>query len=441
MNDYLSRNPVWEHDDFVGRLAEMAWVMDKLERPSPQNCNVAGEPRLGKSSFLYQLYQRWTGLAVWLRLVTLPEYDSAALWQAMWTSWQGAVAGKAQQESTVSQLEPRAHFDALDEAIDAFVASSDERRIVFFVDDFDLLISSSGGIGQRDLDWLRSLATRYSGALAFVIGSTEPLARLTGRVMGETAVSPLANLFHNLSLGLLTIDNAVQLCQAAAASAGTTFTADEVSFLLQEVGSHPDLLKVACGHLLAAKRAGQRGVPLLETVAAAVRVDEHGQWLCQQLLARRTVAEREMLADLGNGRAVTDPIVLAQLQRLGLVTEDKALFAAAFRYWLRRQLTDERDQEQLATFISHRPEKRLVTIEEREVRLTPLENRLLAYFLQRANEVCAVEELLTDIWGEGKTRSVVEKGVSRLREKIEIDPKRPRYLISAWGEGYLLRSR
>jgi two-component system alkaline phosphatase synthesis response regulator PhoP len=86
------------------------------------------------------------------------------------------------------------------------------------------------------------------------------------------------------------------------------------------------------------------------------------------------------------------------------------------------------------------PEKKLVTIEDREVRLTPLENRLLAYFLRRANEVCTIEELLTDIWGAGKTRSVVEKGVSRLREKIEADPKRPRYLLSAWGEGYLLRT-
>jgi DNA-binding winged helix-turn-helix (wHTH) protein len=288
------------------------------------------------------------------------------------------------------------------------------------------------------LDWLRSLATRYGGALVFVIGSTEPLAVLTSRV-GGTAVSPLANLFHNIHLGLLNEGETAELCQAAAVAEGVAFTADEVAFLRQEAGGHPDLLKVACEHLLAAKRSGQRGVSLLETVAAAVRLDGHVQWLCQQLLARRAAAEREMLLNLADGRALADPILLTQLRQLGLVT-DSALFADAFRYWLRREPAVEPEREVQAAAINHKPEKKLVTIDEREVRLTPLENRLLAYFLGRANEVCTVEELLTDIWGAGKTRSVVEKGVSRLREKIEADPKRPRYLLSAWGEGYLLRT-
>jgi two-component system alkaline phosphatase synthesis response regulator PhoP len=124
---------------------------------------------------------------------------------------------------------------------------------------------------------------------------------------------------------------------------------------------------------------------------------------------------------------------------LGLV-EDATLFADAFRYWLRRETAAEPERESQAATLTHVPEKKMVMGGEREVRLTPLENRLLAYFLARADEVCTIEELLNDIWGAGKTRSVVEKSVSRLREKIEADPKRPRYLLSAWGEGYLLRT-
>jgi DNA-binding winged helix-turn-helix (wHTH) protein len=278
--------------------------------------------------------------------------------------------------------------------------------------------------------------------LAFVIGSTESLALLTGRV-GESAVSPLANLFHNQHLGLLTPGAAEELCQAAARSEGTAFTADEIAFLHQEAGAHPDLLKVACGYLLSAKQGGQRGVPLLEMVVAEVRVDGHVQWLCQQLLARRTLVEREMLIALANGNMprhpATDPILLTQLRRLGLV-KGATLFADAFRYWLRRETAAEPERESQAATLTHVPEKKMVMVEEREVRLTPLENRLLAYFLARADEVCTIEELLNDIWGAGKTRSVVEKSVSRLREKIEVEPKRPRYLLSAWGEGYLLRT-
>jgi DNA-binding winged helix-turn-helix (wHTH) protein len=92
-----------------------------------------------------------------------------------------------------------------------------------------------------------------------------------------------------------------------------------------------------------------------------------------------------------------------------------------------------------STIFQHEPDTRVLYIDERIVRLTKLENRMLRYFVEHANEVCTVEALLENVWGAGKTRSVVEKGVSRLREKIEVDPKRPRYLLSAWGEGYLLR--
>ena len=433
MNDtFSSRNPVWNEAGFFGRSDELAWVIGKL-RHRPENCNVVGEPRIGKSSFLYRLVQQWDGVAVWLRLVELPEHDSAAFWQAMWQSWQQTVG----ETAVLTHPEPRAYFDALDEAIGKFIEGPSRQRIVFFIDDFDLLVN---GIGQRDLDWLRSLATRYGERLAFVIGSTEPLAMLTRRVVGETAVSPLANLFHSLHLGLLNESESAELCQATATAEAATFTADEVTFLLQEAGTHPDFLKVACTHLLTTKQNGQRGVPLLETTTAAVRLDGHIQWLCQQLLARRTETEREVLLGLGNGRSITDPIRLTQLRQLGLV-KGTSLFADAFAYWLRRHLADEPEPTEQAATISHMPEKKLVIIEEREVRLTPLENRMMAYFLQHADEVCTVEELLTELWGAGKTRSVVEKGISRLREKIEVDPKRPRYLLAAWGEGYLLRSQ
>ncbi|MCA9925463.1 MAG: winged helix-turn-helix domain-containing protein, partial [Anaerolineales bacterium] len=76
-----------------------------------------------------------------------------------------------------------------------------------------------------------------------------------------------------------------------------------------------------------------------------------------------------------------------------------------------------------------------------EVRLTPLENRLLVYFLEHVNTVCTIDELLANVWGPNKSRGVVEKGVNRLRVKIEQDPKRPRFILSARGEGYLLRRR
>jgi hypothetical protein len=90
--------------------------------------------------------------------------------------------------------------------------------------------------------------------------------------------------------------------------------------------------------------------------------------------------------------------------------------------------------------IIHMPEEKKAVMGEKQVYLTPLENRILSYLMEHANKVCTTEELLENVWGAGRSRSAVEKGVSRLRIKIESDPARPRYILSAWGEGYLLRT-
>jgi len=284
------------------------------------------------------------------------------------------------------------------------------------------------------------LVTRYGERLAFVISSTDPLTMLTARVGAEMAVSPFANLCHNLQLGLLTEREARDLCEQTAVAENATFTDEDITFLLQEAGAHPDLLKVAMSHLLTTKRAGKHGASAYEAVSVAVRLDGQVQWLCGQLLARLGEIERVVLRGLVNGTPASDPILLMQLRGKGIVVGERP-FADAFRYWVQREMgTETAVAAPSATVFKHEPDKRTLYVDERTVRLTKLENRMLRYFVAHANEVCTVETLLENVWGDGKTHSVVEKGVSRLREKIEVDPKKPRYLLSAWGEGYLLRT-
>ncbi|MEY8661786.1 response regulator transcription factor [Ligilactobacillus faecis] len=72
------------------------------------------------------------------------------------------------------------------------------------------------------------------------------------------------------------------------------------------------------------------------------------------------------------------------------------------------------------------------------VKLTPKEFELLAYFVKRAGKVLSREKLLNGVWGYdyvGQTR-MVDMHVSHLREKIEPDPKAPRYIQTLRGFGY-----
>jgi two-component system KDP operon response regulator KdpE len=77
----------------------------------------------------------------------------------------------------------------------------------------------------------------------------------------------------------------------------------------------------------------------------------------------------------------------------------------------------------------------------RELRLSDTEFRLLAHFVRHEGRVLTRDALLETIWGyayDGSTREV-DVYVRYLRRKLEPNPARPRYLLTAWGRGYQFR--
>ena len=76
-----------------------------------------------------------------------------------------------------------------------------------------------------------------------------------------------------------------------------------------------------------------------------------------------------------------------------------------------------------------------VTIEDQPIELTPKEFELLVYFMKRKDRVIDRDTLLDRIWNfdfSGQSR-IVDVHVSHLREKIERDPKHPKYLLTVRG--------
>lgn len=79
-----------------------------------------------------------------------------------------------------------------------------------------------------------------------------------------------------------------------------------------------------------------------------------------------------------------------------------------------------------------------VMVRGKEVALTPKEFSLLELFMSHPRRIWSREQLLEQVWGEdySKTNRTVEVHIRWLREKIEIDPKYPKYLVTEWGIGY-----
>lgn len=79
-----------------------------------------------------------------------------------------------------------------------------------------------------------------------------------------------------------------------------------------------------------------------------------------------------------------------------------------------------------------------VSVRGKKIELTPKEFELLIYFMKRKDRVIDRDTLLDRIWNydfAGQSR-IVDVHVSHLRDKIELDPKRPIYLVTVRGFGY-----
>jgi two-component system KDP operon response regulator KdpE len=85
--------------------------------------------------------------------------------------------------------------------------------------------------------------------------------------------------------------------------------------------------------------------------------------------------------------------------------------------------------------------RRLVTVDGKEIALTPTEYDLLRLLLQNAGRVLTHRQLLYKAWGPGYESEphLLRVNVSNLRRKIEPDPSRPHYIVTEPGVGYRLR--
>jgi two-component system KDP operon response regulator KdpE len=83
---------------------------------------------------------------------------------------------------------------------------------------------------------------------------------------------------------------------------------------------------------------------------------------------------------------------------------------------------------------------RQVTLAGEEVHLTPNEYRLLAVLVKHAGMVMTHQQLLGEVWGPGSSQEhhYVRVYMNQLRQKLEADPSRPKYLLTETGVGYRL---
>ena len=79
-----------------------------------------------------------------------------------------------------------------------------------------------------------------------------------------------------------------------------------------------------------------------------------------------------------------------------------------------------------------------VTVDGEPVKLTPIEYNILFLLVKNQGKVFSIDQIYENIWNEEAigADNTVAVHIRHIREKIEINPKEPRYLKVVWGVGY-----
>jgi len=173
------------------------------------------------------------------------------------------------------------------------------------------------------------------------------------------------------------------------------------------------------------------GMNGLET-CRAMRTGQSGSDLAIIMLTVRNTEQDKIEAlDAGADDYVTKPFSMPEL-------------LARIRAALRRAPASSESAPQRITLegdVDIDFESRHVSVRGRDVRLTPKEFQLLRYFVAHPNKTIAHRELLQAVWGPdyGQELEYLRVFVNQLRKKLELNPAKPKYLLTEPWAGYRFR--
>ena len=88
-------------------------------------------------------------------------------------------------------------------------------------------------------------------------------------------------------------------------------------------------------------------------------------------------------------------------------------------------------------------ENKEVTVDGELIKLTPIEYNILLLLVKNAGKVFSIDQIYEAIWNEEAigADNTVAVHIRHIREKIEINPREPRYLKVVWGVGYKIEKQ
>lgn len=172
-------------------------------------------------------------------------------------------------------------------------------------------------------------------------------------------------------------------------------------------------------------------MPRLDGIRATLKIREENSLPIIILSAKSEDADKILGLNIGADDYVTKPF-----NPLELVARAKSQLR---RYTqLGSTVQDEKKEVYEVGELSINDELKEVTVDGESVRLTPIEYNILLLLVKNQGKVFSIDQIYENIWNEEAigADNTVAVHIRHIREKIEINPKEPRYLKVVWGVGY-----
>lgn len=176
-------------------------------------------------------------------------------------------------------------------------------------------------------------------------------------------------------------------------------------------------------------------MPRMDGITMTVRLREKYDFPVIMLSAKSEETDKVMGLNIGADDYVTKPFTPLELM---------ARVNSQLRRYIKFGLPSEKEKNKryIEGGLELDEETVEVTVDGNPVKLTPMEFKILALLIKNPGRVFSAEEIYERVWNERAVNTdTVMVHVRKIREKIELNPKEPKYVKVVWGVGYKLEKQ
>ena len=171
-------------------------------------------------------------------------------------------------------------------------------------------------------------------------------------------------------------------------------------------------------------------MPRMDGIRATLKIREESSIPIIMLSAKSQDTDKILGLNMGADDYVTKPF-----NPLELVARAKSQLR---RYTRLGNMPEQSEHVYRTGGLMMNDDRKEVTVDGEPVKLTPIEYNILLLLMKNQGRVFSIEQIYESIWQEEAIAAdnTVAVHIRHIREKIEINPKEPRYLKVVWGVGY-----